>query len=231
MNSSDVTKLITFKNIIRVVAILLIILFFVPSFVVSCSGYDVKLSAAKLMVGAKMQGYTVTKANPICIFFLLLPIAMLVLWCLKSVLKDKIAALVCGCCAAADLIFWIILRAAITSRVHTAGYESGVKAGFIFNILFLLAMITLNLLIFLNVIQAETPLIKLSAQPGYNPAQQPMQGQPMQGQPMQGQQFNQVPPVQQAAPGNMGAGFCENCGAPLVAGNKFCTKCGTKVEL
>ena len=228
--STDFTKLVNLKNIMRILSIILIICFFVPSFVVSCSGADIKLSAAKVMVGTKYQGQTVVGANPICIIFLLLPIAMLVLWCLKSVLKDKIAALACGCCAAADLIFWIIFRVAVASRAEQAYCESKAAAGFVLNIIFLLVMVTINLLVFLNVIEAETPLIHASVQPQNNAGQQPYQAQPTNQQPANQQLYQAQPVTPQPASTPAGAGFCENCGAPLVAGNKFCTKCGNKVE-
>lgn len=55
----------------------------------------------------------------------------------------------------------------------------------------------------------------------------PQQGQ-FQGQPMQPQQQGQFQsqPVQPQQPVQP---VCSKCGAPLVAGNKFCTKCGNPV--
>lgn len=105
----------------------------------------------------------------------------------------------------------------------------------------------LDLLIIINVLQAEKPLIRQKMMNGYQgmpqqnmygnvpPQQGQFQGQPVppqqqgqfQGQPMPPQQGQfQSQPVQPQQPVQP---VCSKCGAPLVAGNKFCTKCGNPV--
>ncbi len=224
---------------------------------VSCAGYgNIKISAFKAMIGIKIEGESVSDPKVICIMMLLLPIAMLVLWCLKSVLKDKIAAIASGSCAIVDFIFWIALCVGVNKEATDNYCTAKVTAGFIFNILFILAIVVLDLLIIINVLQAEKPLIRQKMMNGYQgmpqqnmygnvpPQQGQFQGQPMppqqqgqfQGQPQQGQfqsqpvqpqqgQF-QSQPVQPQQPVQP---VCSKCGAPLVAGNKFCTKCGNPV--
>ena len=227
MNSgNNFTKHIHVKNIIRLLSILLMVFFFVPSFMVSCAGYgNIKISAFKAMTGIKIEGESVTDPKIICIIMLLLPIAMLALWCLKSVLKDKIAAIASGSCAVVDFIFWIALCVGVNKEATDNYCTAKVTAGFIFNILFILAIVVLDLLIIINVLQAEKPLIKQKMMNGYQgmPQQQgQFQGQPM--PPQQGQfQSQPVQPQQPVQP------VCSKCGAPLVAGNKFCTKCGNPV--
>ena len=117
----------------------------------------------------------------------------------------------------------------------------------------------LDLLIIINVLQAEKPLIRQKMMNGYQgmpqqnmygnvpPQQGQFQGQPMQpqqqgqfqSQPVQPQQQGQFQsqPVQQQGqfqsqpvqPQQPVQPVCSKCGAPLVAGNKFCTKCGNPV--
>ncbi len=263
MNSgNDFTKHIHVKNIIRLLSILLMVFFFVPSFMVSCAGYgNIKISAFKAMTGIKIEGESVTDPKVICIIMLLLPIAMLALWCLKSVLKDKIAAIASGSCAVVDFIFWIALCVGVNKEATDNYCTAKVTAGFIFNILFILAIVVLDLLIIINVLQAEKPLIRQKMMNGYQgmpqqnmygnvpPQQGQFQGQPMppqqqgqqfQGQPMppqqQGQFQGQPMPPQQGQfqsrpvqPQQPVQPVCSKCGAPLVAGNKFCTKCGNPV--
>ena len=246
MNSgNNFTKHIHVKNIIRLLSILLMVFFFVPSFMVSCAGYgNIKISAFKAMTGIKIEGESVTDPKIICIIMLLLPIAMLALWCLKSVLKDKIAAIASGSCAVVDFIFWIALCVGVNKEATDNYCTAKVTAGFIFNILFILAIVVLDLLIIINVLQAEKPLIRQKMMNGYQgmpqqnmygnvpPQQGQFQGQPVppqqqgqfQGQPMPPQQGQfQSQPVQPQQPVQP---VCSKCGAPLVAGNKFCTKCG-----
>ena len=194
MNSgNDFTKHIHVKNIIRLLSILLMVFFFVPSFMVSCAGYgNIKISAFKAMTGIKIEGESVSDPKVICIIMLLLPIAMLALWCLKSVLKDKIAAIASGSCAVVDFIFWIALCVGVNKEATDNYCTAKVTAGFIFNILFILAIVVLDLLIIINVLQAEKPLIRQKMMNGYQGMPQqnmygnvpPQQGQ-FQGQPQQ----------------------------------------------
>ena len=254
MNSgNNFTKHTHVKNIIRLLSILLMVFFFVPSFMVSCAGYgNIKISAFKAMTGIKIEGESVTDPKIICIIMLLLPIAMLALWCLKSVLKDKIAAIASGSCAVVDFIFWIALCVGVNKEATDNYCTAKVTAGFIFNILFILAIVVLDLLIIINVLQAEKPLIRQKMMNGYQgmpqqnmygnvpPQQGQFQGQ-FQGQPMPPQQQGQfqgqpMPPQQQGQfqsqpvqPQQPVQPVCSKCGAPLVAGNKFCTKCGNPV--
>ena len=157
MNSgNDFTKHIHVKNVIRLLSILLMVFFFVPSFMVSCAGYgNIKISAFKAMTGIKIEGESVSDPKVICIIMLLLPIAMLALWCLKSVLKDKIAAIASGSCAVVDFIFWIALCVGVNKEATDNYCTAKVTAGFIFNILFILAIVVLDLLIIINVLQAS----------------------------------------------------------------------------
>ena len=76
MNSgNDFTKHIHVKNIIRLLSILLMVFFFVPSFMVSCAGYgNIKISAFKAMTGIKIEGESVTDPKVICIIMLLLTV-------------------------------------------------------------------------------------------------------------------------------------------------------------
>lgn len=210
-NDNGFTKFLTIKNVIRALSVLLIIFFFVPSFMVSCSGAHVKMSAANIMVGVKYNGEKLTTASPISALLILLPIAMLVLWCLKNVLKDKIAAIACLACAAVDLIMWIFVRMGVAARADEVFGTSKVLAGFVFNIIFVLLVIAANVLVMLNILPADKPLIGASG--GMQPNMQ--------------QNTYQSAPAQEA---EAETAVCANCGAPLPAGTKFCTKCGMKTE-
>lgn len=236
---------ITAKNVSRLASLLLIIFYFVPAFTFD---FFIKyhLSACT---------YTFENHNFGGILYLLLPIAMLVMWCLKSVLKDRIAALICGCCAIADFLGWLYLM----SVARSALFDS--NAGLVFNILFLLIVIAANVLMVLGVVQPEACLLDRSAYgkagnpfadmnnhmngfQGQQPYQNMPQGQPpyqstAQGQQMnvfqsapQGQQMNtyQSAPQGQPAPGQAPAPVCPKCGERLVAGNKFCMNCGNPIE-
>lgn len=231
-------NLFTIKNLIRALSVLLIIFFFVPSFMVSCAGENIKFSAAKAMVGIRYKGDRVSDPSIICVLLLLLPIAMLVIWCLKNAVKDKIAAIVCMACAAADLIMWIVVRIGVAANADEVYGTSKILAGFVFNIIFILIVIAANILIMLNIVPADKPLIGTAD--GMQPMQQPniqqnlyqsapwqntYQSSPVSEAPVQSAAETEEPVQEEAAPA-----VCANCGAALSADTKFCTKCGTKIE-
>lgn len=200
---------------------LLIIFFFVPSFLVSCSGANVRFSAARAMVGVRYNGEKVSEASPICVLLILLPIAMLVVWCLKNVLKDKIAAIVCLSCAGVDLIMWFIVRMGVAANAEDVLGTSKVLAGFVFNIIFVLLVIAANILVMINILPADKPLIGDNSgmqQPG-------MQQNVYQSAPQQNvyqSASTQEAPAEETV--------CANCGEVLAQGSRFCTKCGSKTE-
>lgn len=267
MNSgNDFKNYVTAKNVSRLTSILLIIFYFIPAFKISFDfliSFKKSISAFHGTFGASVRMYgektELMSGNFLGIFLLLLPVAMLVMWCLKSALKDQLAALISGICGIVDFIAWLIFLSIVKGAASEALCDFRITIGFIFIMLFLLVDIAANVLMLLGVVQPEVSLLqpgafgKATIPPMGNmgfPGQQ-MQGQPGQqmnnyqsapqqaapwGQP--GQQMNtyQSAPQQQAAPQQTAAPqqqaaapVCPKCGAPLVAGNKFCTKCGNPV--
>lgn len=210
-NENGFAKFLTLRNLIRVISGLLIIFFFVPSFMVSCSGESVKFSAASAMVGVKYEGERMSDPSPLVALLLILPIAMLVIWCLKNVLKDKIASIACLACAGVDLIMWFVVRMGVAANAEEILGTSKVLAGFVFNIIFVLLVIAANVLILINMIPADKPLLEIKGG-----VQQPNM-----------QQNTYQSPTQDAAAQQA---FCTKCGAPLTPGTKFCTKCGAQME-
>lgn len=212
MNNNGFTKFLTLRNVIRALSVLLIIFFFVPSFMVSCSGESVKFSAASAMVGVKYEGEKMSEASPMVALLIILPIAILVIWCLKNVLKDKIASIIGVACAGLDLIMWFVVRMGVAANAEEIYGTSKVLAGFVFNIIFVLLVIAANVLILINLIQADKPLIGGSdVMPQQNMQQNTYQSAPTEAAPTQ-------------------SAFCTKCGAPLTPGTKFCTKCGAQMD-
>lgn len=242
---------ITAKNVSRLASLLLVIFYFIPAFTMNLYFMKLRLSACN---------YTFEYHRFAGILYLLLPAGMVVLWCLKSVLKDSIAALACGCCAVADLLGWLYLFVAARRA------EFAANAGLVFNILLLLIVIAANVLMLMGIVQPDACLLDHGAfgkasnpfasmnmgnrangfqgQPTYqstpqnqqmNAFQSAPQGQPMntyQSAP-QGQPMQQNQSMPQGQPMQQGqpAGpVCPKCGEPIVPGNKFCMRCGNPLE-
>lgn len=70
---------VNFKGVIRLIAFIAVIMFFVPSFAVSCGGYgSVSLSQANLAVGKLVEGDRTSFFIPF-LLALLIPIAIIII--------------------------------------------------------------------------------------------------------------------------------------------------------
>lgn len=209
--SSDVKKYLNAKNLIRLLGILLIVLFFVPSFLVSCtySSYDTtsyKLSAFKVMTGVKIEGEQYLEPSIVAVIFLLLPIAILVITFLKKYLSNLVMNIVITACSGVDFLAWLVLSARVKAGAADLYCVSKPMAGFVFNVLFTLIILAGGILALTKVIDLD----KCFLEPGY---------------------FFPGKNGGGAAEGGQSAvaAVCANCGAKIPAGNKFCNACGTPV--
>lgn len=255
MNTGNSFKnYVTAKNVSRLTSILLIIFYFIPAFKISFDffiTFKKSISAFHGTFGASVKLYgektELMSGNFLGIFLLLLPVAMLVMWCLKSALKDKVAALVAGICGIVDFLAWFIFLGIVKSAASEALCDFSVTFGFILIVLFLLIDIAANVLIFLGVVQPEACLMAPGAFgkatvppvgnmgfPGQNmqgmsqgqPMQQPYQGAP-QGQPMQqNNTYQSAPQVQPAQQNNTYQSAPQQSAAPQQAAAPVCSKCG-----
>ncbi len=188
-------KFLNLRNVIRISSALLIIFYFIPSFMVSCGGVDVNISAMNSTFGIRANGELISPANPGMIMLLILPAAILVLYCLKkhlpAALTDRIQALI-GVCAA-GIVMIIELAFYNSVRAQAAGYAFKVLPGYVFTIIFTLLLISSFVPILVNLGTSDTPLSQLfkSKSPG---GQAPPPGQ-------SAQSFAPVtPPAQEAPP-------------------------------
>ncbi len=209
------------KNVLRVLSLLVIIIFFVPTFLVSCSGQEVELSAYKAMVGVKVYGETVVEPYLVMILLLLLPIAMLAVLFMKKMSK-KITKIVLLSMPIVDLILWIIFSANTKAQAAENYCEFKVTAWFVINILCLLLFIILSTLMFIDVMDFETDILSVCTKDGIEE--------------LTYQISNKIGLTKTKlskgtdAPKDQITGFCTNCGAGIKQGNEFCVKCGVKIS-
>ncbi|MCI5621988.1 MAG: zinc ribbon domain-containing protein [Lachnospiraceae bacterium] len=246
--SKDVKSFLNAKNVIRLVGILLIILFFVPSFLVSCtySGDDVtsyKLSTFKMLTGVTIEGEQFLKPAIGAIIFLLLPVAILVITFLKKYLSNMIMSIVITACSAVDFIAWLVLSSKVKAGAAEIYCESKPMFGFVLNLLLLLVVLAGGILSLLQIIDLD----KCFMEPGYlSAAKKPTafgaNGAAQSATPVvcnscgavipAGNKFCNScgAPAPEAGPTPAAETVCANCGAVIPAGNKFCNSCGTPVS-
>lgn len=246
--SKDVKSFLNAKNVIRLLGILLIILFFVPSFLVSCtySGYDVtsyKLSTFKMLTGVNIEGEQFLKPTIGVIIFLLLPIAILVITFLKKFLSNMIMSIVITACSAVDFIAWLGLSSKVKAGAAEIYCDSKPMFGFVLNLLFLLVILAGGILSLLKIIDLD----KSFTEPGYFSAAKKAAASVTNGASQSavpvvcsscgavipaGNKFCNScgAPAPEAGPAASAETVCTNCGAVVPAGNKFCNSCGTPVS-
>lgn len=132
-------KYVNLRNVIRVLSVLLIIFYFIPSFMVSCGGVNVHISAASSTFGIRAQGEQVADPSPAMILVLLIPIVILLFYTIQKKLPasftDKLLAIIGLSGTGIDLLMQIIFVAGVHKQV--GGYEFRVLGGYIFTILFI----------------------------------------------------------------------------------------------
>ena len=193
------------KSALKVISVVLICIFFLPTMTVSCGTSDseiYKMSVKDLTFGTTIFGQPVD-ATVWPIILLLLPIASLII---LFVMKKKSANIINACLMIVDLIIWIILINALDASCKENGLISGTTGWFTLNIILLIAAI------------AVSGILGFTKDPVVVPDPALMQPN-MQMQPNI--------PIQNAAPA--GDVFCPNCGNKLTNGSKFCDKCGTQL--
>lgn len=222
-------SVITVKNVLRVVSFLCIIFVFCPSFLVSCSGQNVNVSVMTAVGGVSVYEEKVVDAHPLMLVCLLLPIAVLVLLCLKK-LTEKRTALMILACTGIDLVIWFIFRASV-KKIAEENYCSFKTTGwFVLNIIFMILIIVLNILVVVGKLEMESDLIMILSGQETKKVLNQMSA-------TMSQMSNTVTKMAGDVANNIGnktqkentIGYCSNCGSAIECGSKFCVTCGTPV--
>ncbi len=191
-----------FKTALKALALLLIILFFVPSFAVSCSGQTFNVSAFSAMGGYESDTLgQVSNPQPILIVLLLLPIAMGVIMFLKQLVnEEKKQSLVMLILGVVDFIGWIIFRSKVISFCAENMCDVSTKFSYVLNVLGTLAVALIGAGIYFGFITDEGIHIgSISVSGGAGTGATAAVG-----------------PTKK----------CKFCGAANITANKFCTSCG-----
>lgn len=147
----------TVKRVLRVLALLCIIFVFCPSFLVSCSGQDVKVSVMTAVGGVSMYGEKVVDPYLIMVICLLISAAMLVLLFVKK-FADNMTGIMILAGAVIDFIVWIIFRASVKKVAEENYCEFKSTVWFALNVIALLLIILLTILIALRKAQMDSEL-------------------------------------------------------------------------
>ena len=126
-----------YKNkdkIIKVIALISMIMFFIPTFAVSCGSEVVDVSACNAMIG-KVEDTTVNEPTYAVILLLIIPVIMLIAQALSNGAdtEQKVA----GVMAIADIIGWLFLKSGIEKYCEENMCSAKTNTWFVINIILL----------------------------------------------------------------------------------------------
>lgn len=248
-------RTIPYRKIIRIISIIAIIFFFIPAFTVSCSGQDISVSAAHVLVGYEIQDYgQIADPNIAAILFLLFPVVMLVVTFIKA-LDLHVSYIVETAVSIINFIAWIIFRSKVASFAseNMCEFKSGIA--FYIDLLLMLVSAGLSIAIIANRLADEedsyddyyeprripsrtgnsrmqaTTRAPRSSSGGASTWECPECGNIVDGRGRFCPECGATRP-EQRAPRQMQAAaqqYCPECGKPLAAGARFCAGCGTQI--
>lgn len=151
-------SLINVKNVLRVIALLVIIFFFCPAFLVSCSGQNMEISAAKTVTGITYHNQEVLESNIFMIVTILIPVAMLLVLVLKK-FADALSTKIYAALAVVDIIIWIAFRAEVAKQAEENYCSFETTPWYVVNVICLVLGAILALLVVIKKLELESDLV------------------------------------------------------------------------
>lgn len=205
---------IKIKQILKILSFLCIVFVFCPSFLVSCSGQDVKVSVMTAVRGVSVYGEKIVPPNPVMLLLLIIPVVSIAVLISEKFSEKKAASVIAGS-AAADLILWIFFRG-IVKKIAAENYCTFRTTGwYLINILAILLLFSVSMLVRIGTLNMETDL--LAAATG------------KEGNGIWKQMSSAVNQSVNIKTKKNAIGFCSRCGNPISYGSRFCTSCGTPI--
>jgi len=215
-------KGINIKIILKVVTLLLMVMFFVPLFTVSCQGHKFDFSAARLSMGYTYNGREIVKPYIVCGLLLIIPVVVFVI---SIIIKNnRILGLISTVSGLIDITLLIIIIQKAKSKAEDNFLYLNVGFGFYLNLLLNLVLIILSIFIIIGESQKIPILNSYSTAPRVCPncGSYLEPGDIYCGE--CGTKYEMSVNVYSQKR------FCTNCGKELGAGDSYCTNCGNKVE-
>lgn len=207
----------TVKMILRILATICIVVVFCPTFLVSCAGEDINVSAMTAIEGVSMDGEEIVEPQLGMLICIIIPAVILVLLFVKNFTEKKTAGIILGC-TVVDLIIWLVFRAKVKEIAELSYCSFKVTGWFVINIASLLIMIVLSYLVLTGKCIIESDL------------RQAISGGKIQGA---GDSVSNagisvassaVPHMTEKKETEMR--ICPKCGKVAAKGNKYCISCG-----
>lgn len=145
------------KNIMRIISLALIALFFIPSCVVSCATVEIPVSGLDAVIGVSYEGEKVTEPNFLMLLAVVIPIVMIIV--LFSVKGPSIPFIILN---AVDIVVWILFIIKAKDLAEQSYCQFRVTPWYIIMMLLIVANIVLAVL-----------LLRIDSRPDYGMGSMP----------------------------------------------------------
>ena len=214
--------LVSVRNIIRVLTVLVVICVFCPAFLVSCSGQNLEVSVMTAVGGLESQGQVMVEPHFEMIICLLIPVVILIVFSLKK-MKENLVAIVAVIGAVVDFIIWMVFKSNV-KKIAGENYCSFKSTGwYTFNQINLALIAVLAILVLFKILQLDRNLL-IGSNNNVTGTFNNVAGRVSQfandiSSQLKGDGTSQEEII----------GYCPKCGSPIESDCKFCTACGAPV--
>lgn len=221
-------SIFSMRNIFKMLSLVCIVITFCPTFLVSCSGQKLDVSAMDLVTGISVYGEK-SDPYPAMLIALALPAVIFGIMFMKSLGARK-SALLTMVCAGTDTAVWMIVKAAFKNAAEQYYCSFETTGWYTFNMVILVVTIALGALVLLGKVHLDGELIPTGMNPEAKKALDQMSSAVSQ---MSGAVTRMAGDVTEnignRKPKEKPIGYCQKCGKPISYGSRFCTSCGTPV--
>jgi len=216
------------RNLLKILTILCIVFVFCPSFLVSCSGEKLEISAWKATTGMTMYGEKID-SHPIMIIALLIPLIAAILLFLKN-MKERTCAGVITATMAIDFVVWLMFKSSTKEVAQEHYCEFDTTAWYPINLTCIILTIIISLLVLIQKIRMDADIVSLFSSKEVASSLEQVSKTVTQ----MSSTVSQIASNVTSSIGNKPnkediIGYCSKCGAPLLIDNQFCTSCGAPV--
>jgi len=231
----NILKKVNLKHIVQIITTISIIIFFVPTFLVSCQGKNISISTSNMTFGKSAAIYgtkqQIVTAHPVLLIFFLLPLVVLAIWTMDKIKKEKLKYIISGGVGLGDIIFWIALKNVVKEEAEKNLFTFSTTFWYRFAIFLMLILIAISVLLYLNILDEKSPVytkIHMKDSTGWICSKcgnkLPLSADFCTKCGMQKEQSNSN------SLENSGNGVCITCGAVISENSSFCTKCGRSIK-
>lgn len=220
------------KIVLKILALIMEICFFLPMITVSCSGQEKTISGLDATFGTEVSvmGYTEKiDGNMLCILLMVIPLAILAVLFVKKMYEHKFGYLMITAGALVQAIILFQFKSRVIKIVEEEGVDVVFHNGYYINLVFSIIVIILSLLMYYLIYQLDIPVNDYYTQTSPQMPQKVCSNCGV----MVNEDARFCGKCGQSFAGDEESykkAFCSECGSEMNSDMSFCPECGTSVN-